>query len=93
MLASAVDLPLSISPVISGLEILLLFGARTLLGAFVEAHWIKVAFATSGIVFATVLIAFPFIAREFAAALDQRGIEQEETSLNARRAPRRRSCA
>lgn len=81
MLASAVEMPLSISPVISGLGILLLFGARAPLGAFLEAHGIKVAFATPGIVFATILIAFPFIAREFAAALDQRGIEQEETSL------------
>jgi sulfate transport system permease protein len=81
VLASAIELPLSISPVISGLGILLLVGARTPLGAFLEAHGIKVAFATPGIVFATILIAFPFIAREFAAVLEQRGIEQEETSL------------
>jgi sulfate transport system permease protein len=81
LLASAVELPLSISPVISGLGILLLFGARAPLGAYLEAHGIKVAFATPGIVFATILIAFPFVAREFAAALDQRGTEQEQTSL------------
>jgi sulfate transport system permease protein len=80
-LASAIELPLSISPVISGLGILLLVGARTPLGAFLEAHGIRVAFATPGIVFATILIAFPFVAREFAAVLEQRGIEQEETSL------------
>src|SRR5262249_24667093 len=80
-LASAIELPLSISPVISGLGILLLFGGRAPLGAFLEENGIKVAFATPGIVFATTLISFPFIAREFAAALDQRGIEQEETSL------------
>jgi len=80
-LASAIELPLSISPVISGLGILLLVGARAPLGGWLEAHGIRIAFAQPGIVFATILVAFPYVAREFAAVLEQRGIEHEESSL------------
>lgn len=80
-LASAIELPLSMSPVVAGLGVLLLFSARAPLGAWLEAHGLKVAFATPGIVFATVLVAFPYVAREFAAALEQQGIEQEESSI------------
>jgi sulfate transport system permease protein len=80
-LASAIELPLSISPVISGLGILLLVGARAPLGGWLEAHGIRIAFAVPGIVFATILVAFPYVAREFGALLEQTGIEQEESSL------------
>lgn len=81
LLASAIELPLSMSPVVAGLGVLLLFTVRAPLGAWLAAHEIRVAFAIPGIVFATILVSFPYVARTFAAALEQRGLESEEASL------------
>lgn len=63
-LTTLIDLPFSVSPVISGLVYVLLFGAQGLLGAWLKAHGIVILFAVPGIVLATIFVTFPFVARE-----------------------------
>jgi sulfate transport system permease protein len=64
VLITLIDLPFSVSPVVSGLIFVLVFGAQGVIGPWVAAHGIQVIFATPGIVLATVFITFPFVARE-----------------------------
>jgi sulfate transport system permease protein len=82
LLLSAIDLPLSVSPVVAGLAILLTVGARSPLGGWLLAHGIQVAFAPPGIVLATIFVTFPYVAREFAAFLQEQGRELEEAALS-----------
>jgi len=82
LLLSAIDLPLSVSPVVAGLAILLSVGGRSPVGAWLLAHGVQVAFATPGIVLATIFVTFPYVAREFAAFLQEQGRDLEEAALS-----------
>jgi sulfate transport system permease protein len=80
LLISIIDLPFSISPVVAGLMIMLLFGTRGWFGPLLDATGIKVVFALPGIVMATIFVTMPFIAREVLPALEENGTEQEEAA-------------
>jgi sulfate transport system permease protein len=82
MLVTLVDLPFSISPVISGLVFVLLFGAQGFFGGYLQAHDVKVIFALPGIVLATVLVTFPFIARELIPLMQEQGTQEEEAAIS-----------
>jgi sulfate/thiosulfate transport system permease protein len=85
LLITAIDLPFAVSPVVSGLIFVLLFGAQGLLGPWLQDHDIKVIFAVPGILIATTFITFPFVARELIPLMQEQGTEEEEaaTSLGA----------
>jgi sulfate transport system permease protein len=80
VLITLIDLPFSVSPVISGMIFVLLFGAQGLLGAWLAAHDTKVIFAVPGIVLATVFVTFPFVARELIPLMQAQGNEEEEAA-------------
>ena len=82
LLLSAIDVPLTVSPVVAGLAILLCVGSRSPLGAWLLAHGVRVAFAPPGIVLATIFVTFPYVARELAAFLQEQGRELEEAALS-----------
>ncbi|MFS0754148.1 sulfate ABC transporter permease subunit CysW [Noviherbaspirillum sp. 1P10PC] len=81
LLLTLIDLPFSVSPVISGLIYVLLFGAQGWFGEWLQAHDIKILFAVPGIVLATVFITFPFVARELIPLMQSQGSEEEEAAL------------
>jgi sulfate transport system permease protein len=81
LLLSLIDIPFSVSPVISGLVFVLLFGARAPLGAWLSAHDVKIIFAVPGIVLATAFVTFPFVAREVLPVMQALGNDQEEAAL------------
>ncbi len=81
-LITLIDLPFSISPVISGLVYVLLFGAQGLLGAWLKANGIVILFAVPGIVLATVFVTFPFVARELIPLMQEQGTGDEEAALS-----------
>jgi sulfate/thiosulfate transport system permease protein len=80
ILVSLIDLPFGVSPVISGLMTVLLFGAQGWLGPWLIAHGVRIVFAVPGIVLATVFVTFPFVARELIADLEAQGLEEEEAA-------------
>jgi sulfate transport system permease protein len=77
LLLTLIDLPLSLSPVISGLVWVLLFGARGWFGPWLEAGGIKIVFALPGIVLGTILVTVPLIARELIPLMTEQGVEEE----------------
>ncbi|EJW13306.1 Sulfate transport system permease protein CysW [Rhodovulum sp. PH10] len=81
LLTTLVDLPFSVSPVVSGLVFVLLFGAHGLLGPWLEAHDLQIVFAVPGIVLATVFVTFPFVARELIPLMQEQGTSEEEAAL------------
>jgi sulfate transport system permease protein len=81
LLITLIDLPFSVSPVVAGLIYVLVFGAQGWLGPWLQAHDIKVIFALSGIVLATVFVTFPFVARELIPLMQSQGTEEEEAAL------------
>jgi sulfate transport system permease protein len=81
VLITLIDLPFAVSPVISGMIFVLLFGAQGLLGEWLAEHDIKIIFAVPGIVLATVFVTFPFIARELIPLMEAQGREDEEAAL------------
>ena len=81
-LITLIDLPFAISPVISGLVFVLLFGAQGWLGPWMSAHDFKVIFAVPGIVLATVFVTFPFVARELIPLMQEQGTEEEQAALS-----------
>ncbi len=81
LLLTLIDLPFSISPVISGLVYVLLFGAQGWLGPWLRAHHIEIIFAVPGIVLATVFVTFPFVARELIPLMQAQGTAEEEAAL------------
>ncbi len=81
LLLTLIDLPFSISPVISGLVYVLLFGAHGWLGPWIAANDIEIIFAVPGIVLATVLVTFPFVARELIPLMQAQGTSEEEAAL------------
>jgi sulfate transport system permease protein len=81
LLLTLIDLPFSVSPVISGLIYVLLFGAHGWFGAWLMEHDIQILFAVPGIVMATVFVTFPFVARELIPLMQTQGNEEEEAAL------------
>ena len=81
-LLTLIDLPFAVSPVVSGLIFVLLFGANSALGPWLEEHNIKILFAVPGIVIATIFITFPFIARELIPLMQQQGSSEEEAAVS-----------
>ena len=81
VLLTLIDLPFTVSPVISGMIFVLLFGAQSVLGAWLMDHGIKIIFAVPGIVLATIFVTFPFVARELIPLMQSQGIEEEEAAL------------
>ena len=80
LLLTLIDLPFSVSPVVSGLIFVLLFGAHGWLGPWLQAHDIQIVFALPGIVLATMFITFPFVARELIPAMQADGRDEEQAA-------------
>lgn len=81
VLLTLIDLPFAVSPVISGLIYVLLFGLQGYFGPWLSEHDIKIIFATPGIILATVFVTFPFVARELIPVMQSTGTDQEEAAL------------
>jgi sulfate/thiosulfate transport system permease protein len=81
LLITLIDIPFSVSPVISGLIYVLLFGLQGLLGPWLRAHNLHVVFALPGIVLATLFVTFPFVARELIPLMEEQGEEEEEAAV------------
>jgi sulfate transport system permease protein len=82
LLISLIDLPFSVSPVVSGLIYVLIFGAQGYLGPWAAEHDLKIIFAVPGIVLATIFVTFPFIARELIPLMQEQGTESEQAALS-----------
>src|SRR6266700_3440569 len=82
LLITLIDLPFSISPVVSGLIYVLLFGAQGYFGPWLKAHGIEIIFALPGIVLATIFVTFPFVARELIPLMQEQGAGDEEAALS-----------
>jgi sulfate transport system permease protein len=80
-LITLIDLPFSVSPVVSGLIHVLLFGAQGWFGPWLAAHDIKLIFALPGIVLATIFVTFPFVARELIPLMQEQGTDEEEAAM------------
>jgi sulfate/thiosulfate transport system permease protein len=80
MLVTLIDLPFSVSPVISGLVYVLLFGLQGWLGPWLAERDMKIIFAVPGIVLATIFVTFPFVARELIPLMQAQGTEEEEAA-------------
>jgi sulfate transport system permease protein len=81
VLVTLIDLPFAISPVISGVVFILLFGRQGWLGPWLDTHDVKVVFAVPGIVLATVFVTFPFVARELIPVMQTLGRDEEEAAV------------
>lgn len=82
LLLSLIDLPFAVSPVVSGLVWVLLFGARGLFGPWLQAHDMQIIFAVPGMILATVFVTFPFVARELIPLMQAQGNDQEYAALS-----------
>jgi len=82
LLITLIDLPFSVSPVISGLIYVLLYGAHGWFGPTLAAMGIKVIFTVAGLVLATIFVTFPFIARELIPLMQEQGTEEEEAAVS-----------
>jgi sulfate transport system permease protein len=82
LLITFIDLPFSVSPVISGLIYVLLFGAHGWLGPALDALGIKIIFTVAGLVIATIFVTFPFIARELIPLMQEQGTEEEQAAIS-----------
>lgn len=80
-LITLIDLPFSVSPVISGMVFVLMFGAQGWFGPWLSDHGIKILFAVPGIVLATIFVTFPFVAREVIPLLQAQGTDEEEAAF------------
>lgn len=81
ILITLIDLPFSVSPVISGLIFVVLFGSQGFFGPWLAATGLKIVFAVPGIVLATVFVTFPFVARELIPLMQAQGNEEEEAAI------------
>lgn len=81
LLISLIDLPLAVSPVVSGLIFVLLFGLHGWFGTWLDDHNIRILFAVPGIVLATIFVTFPFVARELIPFMQAQGSDEEEAAL------------
>ncbi|MFB9327378.1 sulfate ABC transporter permease subunit CysW [Paenibacillus aurantiacus] len=82
LLITLIDLPFSISPVISGLIFVLMFGAQGWFGPWLDEHNIQILFALPGIVLATTFVTFPFVARELIPLMQAQGVQEEEAAAS-----------
>ena len=82
ILTTLIDLPFSVSPVVSGLVYVLVFGLQGWLGPWLRAHDIKIIFALPGIVLATIFVTFPFVARELIPLMSDQGRDEEEAAVS-----------
>lgn len=82
VLVTLIDLPFAVSPVISGLIFVLLFGAQGFFGPWLAEHGIRIIFAVPGIIIATTFITFPFVARELIPLMQEQGAEEEEAAIS-----------
>jgi len=82
VLNTLIDLPFSVSPVISGLIYVLLFGLQGFLGPWLQSEHIQIIFALPGIVLATIFVTFPFVARELVPLMQEQGTLDEEAALS-----------
>ncbi|MCI0607281.1 sulfate ABC transporter permease subunit CysW [bacterium] len=80
-LITLVDLPFAVSPVISGMVFVLLFGMQGYFGPWLAAHDVRIIFATPGVILATIFVTFPFVARELIPLMKSQGREAEEAAL------------
>jgi sulfate/thiosulfate transport system permease protein len=80
LLITLIDLPFSVSPVISGLIYVLMFGANGLFGPWLDDRDIQIIYAVPGIVLATIFVTFPFVARELIPLMQEQGTEEEEAA-------------
>jgi sulfate transport system permease protein len=80
VLITLIDLPFAVSPVISGMIFVLLFGAQGIFGPWLQKHDIKIIFAVPGIVLATIFITFPFVARELIPLMQAQGTDEEQAA-------------
>ncbi len=81
-LTTLIDLPFSVSPVISGLVFVLLFGSNSMLGPWLQSNGIQILFAVPGLVLATMFVTFPFVARELIPLMQEQGSADEEAALS-----------
>jgi sulfate transport system permease protein len=81
-LVTLIDLPFSVSPVISGLVFVLLFGAQGYWGAWLQSHDVHVLFAAPGIALATIFVTFPFVARSLIPLMQEQGTQEEEAAIS-----------
>jgi len=82
LLVTLIDLPFSVSPVISGLVFVLLFGAQGFFGPWLMAHGVQILFAVPAIVLATTFVTFPFVARELIPLMQEQGTQEEEAAIS-----------
>jgi sulfate/thiosulfate transport system permease protein len=82
ILNTLIDLPFSVSPVISGLVYVLLFGLQGYFGEYLQSQGIQIIFAVPGIVLATIFVTFPFVARELVPLMQEQGTQDEEAALS-----------
>jgi sulfate transport system permease protein len=80
LLTSLIDLPFAVSPVISGMVFVLLFGRQGFLGPWLADHDLRIVFAVPGIVLATIFVSFPFVAREIIPVMEAAGSQEEEAA-------------
>jgi sulfate transport system permease protein len=81
LLMAAIDLPLSVSPVIAGLCYLLLYGIQSQFGQWLDEHGIQVMFAAPGVVLVTIFVTAPYVARELLPLMQTQGRDEEEAAL------------
>jgi sulfate transport system permease protein len=82
LLTTLIDLPFSVSPVISGMVFVLLFGAQGWFGGWLKAHDIQIVYAQPGLILATVFVTFPFVARELIPLMQAQGTDEEFAALS-----------
>src|SRR5437763_343985 len=82
LLITLIDLPFSVSPVISGLIFVLIFGMQGWFGPWLSEHDIKIIFAVPGIVLTTIFVTFPFVARELIPLMQAQGKTDEEAAMS-----------
>ena len=82
LLVTLIDLPFSVSPVISGLIYVLLYGANGWFGPFLKEWDIKIIFNVTGLVLATIFVTFPFVARELIPLMQEQGRDEEEAAIS-----------
>lgn len=82
ILSTLIDLPFSVSPVISGLIYVLIYGAHGWIGPWLRAHNIEIIFAVPGVVLATTFVTFPFVARELIPLMQEQGSDDEQAALS-----------
>jgi sulfate/thiosulfate transport system permease protein len=82
VLITLIDLPFSVSPVISGLVFVLLFGAQGFFGPWLQSHQVQILFAFPGIALATIFVTFPFVARALIPLMQEQGTQEEEAAIS-----------